>query len=158
MAVAHGKGELRRNFQGYTTDTSDALIGFGASAIGRLPQGYVQNEPVLRAYAERVGRGELATLKGYALTPDDRLRAALIERIMCDFAVDVGAISRAHGHDPDALLASLPRLRLLEDHGLVRLEGSRVSIPKEARSFVRNVAALFDTHLGTSAAMHSRAA
>ena len=158
MAVAHGKGELRRNFQGYTTDTSDALIGFGASAIGRLPQGYVQNEPVLRAYAERVGRGELATLKGYALTPDDRLRAALIERIMCDFAVDVGAISRAHGHDPDALLATLPRLRLLEEHGLVRLEGSRVSIPKEARSFVRNVAALFDTHLGTSAAMHSRAA
>ncbi|MFX9585749.1 hypothetical protein ABTO36_19190, partial [Acinetobacter baumannii] len=75
------------------TDTSDALIGFGASAIGRLPQGYVQNEPVLRAYVERVGRGELATLKGYALTPDDRLRAALIERIMCDFAVDVGAIS-----------------------------------------------------------------
>lgn len=158
MAVAHRKGELRRNFQGYTTDSSEVLIGFGASAIGRLPQGYVQNEPVLGAYAERVGRGELATLKGYALTPDDRLRAALIERIMCDFVVDVGAVSRSHGHDPETLLASLPRLCLLEEHGLVRLEGSTLSIPEEARSFVRNVAALFDAHLGTSPAEHSRAA
>ena len=38
-------GNLHRNFQGYTTDGADLLIGLGASAIGRLPQGYVQNAP-----------------------------------------------------------------------------------------------------------------
>ena len=158
MATAHAEGMLRRNFQGYTTDPAEALIGFGASSIGRLPQGSVQNEPALRTYAERIARGELATSKGYALTPDDRLRADLIERIMCDFAVDVGAVCRAHGRDPDALLAATPRLRTLAKHGLVHREGGVISIPDDARAFVRNVAAAFDAHLGTSAAVHSRAA
>ncbi len=158
MAVAHAAGTLRRNFQGYTTDPSEALIGLGASAIGRLPQGYVQNDPAVRAYAGRVARGELATLKGYALTPDDRLRAELIERVMCDFAVDVGAVCRSHGRDPDALLATLPRLPALAAHGLVRRKGTFLGIPDDARGFVRNVAAAFDAHLGTSAAIHSRAA
>lgn len=70
MARAQAEGRLRRNFQGYTTDPCDALIGFGASAIGCLPQGYVQNEVVLGRYADLVMRGELATAKGYRLTAD----------------------------------------------------------------------------------------
>ena len=156
--MARAGGALRRNFQGYTTDPSDVLIGLGASAIGRLPQGYVQNEPALRSYAERVARGGLATLKGYVLTPDDRLRAALIERVMCDFAVDVGEVCRAHNRDPDMFLASLPRLSTLAIDGLVHREGTILSIPEGARTFVRNVAAAFDAHLGTSDAVHSRAA
>ena len=76
MVQAQVDGVLHRNFQGYTTDPSDVLIGFGASAIGRLTQGYAQNEVVLGRYAERISRGEFATAKGYALTDDDRLRAA----------------------------------------------------------------------------------
>jgi oxygen-independent coproporphyrinogen-3 oxidase len=158
LAIAQVQGRLRRNFQGYTTDPSDTLIGLGASSIGRLAQGYVQNAPGLRAYAERIGRGELATVKGYALTPDDRLRADLIEGILCDFAVDVGAVCRAHGRDPEAFLATLTRLPRLAADGLVRRDGDRLLIPEEARTFVRNVAAAFDAHLGTSAAIHSRAA
>lgn len=158
LEIAQGEGRLRRNFQGYTTDPSDALIGLGASAIGRLPEGYVQNAPGLRAYAERVGRGELATVKGYALTSEDRLRADLIERIMCDFAVDVGRVCHAHGRNPEAFLATLVRLPALAADGLVRWDGGLLVVPAEARTFVRNVAAAFDAHLGTSAAVHSRAA
>jgi oxygen-independent coproporphyrinogen-3 oxidase len=158
LEIAQAEGRLRRNFQGYTTDPSDTLIGLGASAIGRFPQGYVQNAPGLRAYAERIGQGELATVKGYALTPEDRLRADLIERVMCDFAVDVGQVCRVHGRDPEALLATLPRLPALLADGLIRHDGDLLVIPAEARTFVRNVAAAFDGHLGTSAAVHSRAA
>lgn len=158
LEIAQAEGRLRRNFQGYTTDPCDTLIGLGASAIGRVPQGYVQNAPALRTYADRLGRGELPTVKGYALTPDDRLRAELIERVMCDFAVDVGAVCRAHGRDPEAFLATLARLPALVSHGLVLRDGEVLVIPEEARIFVRNVAAGFDAHLGTSATMHSRAA
>src|SRR5690606_24429540 len=43
LAIALEAGTLRRNFQGYTTDRAAVLIGFGASAIGALPSGYVQN-------------------------------------------------------------------------------------------------------------------
>jgi hypothetical protein len=75
MAIALGEGKLRRHFQGYTTDASNILLGFGASAIGRLPQGYVQNEIHTRGYLESIASGRLATIRGYALTDDDRLRA-----------------------------------------------------------------------------------
>lgn len=158
MAVAQRRGRLRRNFQGYTTDESEVLIGLGASSIGRLPQGFVQNAPALRDYAQRIGAGALAAGKGYALTPEDRLRAELIERIMCDFAVDVGRICRHHGRDPLALLAALPRLESLVADGLVRREGPVLSVPDEARMFIRTVASAFDAYLGTSGAVHSRAA
>src|SRR5204863_3557424 len=57
------------------------LLGFGASAIGLLPQGYVQNEVRTRGYSESIASGRLATVKGYGLTGDDRLRAEIIERI-----------------------------------------------------------------------------
>jgi oxygen-independent coproporphyrinogen-3 oxidase len=158
MAVAHGEGRLRRNFQGYTTDPCDLLLGLGASSIGRLPQGFVQNEPGLRAYAERIARGELATVRGHALTPDDRLRTALIERIMCDGAVDVGALCRAQGRAAEPFLAGLPRLPALLADGLVRREGDRLVVTDPARDLVRAVAAAFDAYLGTAAALHSRAA
>ncbi|AWN39565.1 oxygen-independent coproporphyrinogen III oxidase [Methylobacterium durans] len=157
MARAQNDGTLRRNFQGYTTDPSDVLLGFGASAIGRLPQGYVQNETAIRSYAERVALGELAAVKGYALTGDDRLRAELIERVMCDFAVDVGRVCRAHGRSPGEILHAAPRLTNLEADGLVRIKGNVVSVPREARPFVRSVAAAFDAYLGTSGRTHSRA-
>lgn len=158
MSLARAEGRLRRNFQGYTTDPADLLLGFGASSIGRLPQGYLQNEPGLRPYAERITRGDLATVRGHALTAEDRLRADLIARVMCDFAVDAGQVCRAHDREPGPFLAALPRLPSLVADGLVRREGDILVVPEEARALVRAVAACFDAYLGTSAALHSRAA
>ena len=68
MGVAPREGRLRRNFRG-TTDTSDILLGFGASAIGRLTPGYVQNEIDIRSYSALIAGGVLATARGYAF-PD----------------------------------------------------------------------------------------
>jgi oxygen-independent coproporphyrinogen-3 oxidase len=157
LVQAQVDGALHRNFQGYTTDPSDVLIGFGASAIGRLTQGYAQNEVVLGRYAERIAQGELATAKGYALTADDRLRADLIERIMCDFAVDVGEVCDAHGSTPQDLLTSIPKLRALESDGIIRLSGTLLQVPEDARFLLRTVASAFDAYLGTSGRPHSRA-
>jgi oxygen-independent coproporphyrinogen-3 oxidase len=157
IAQAQADGVLHRNFQGYTTDPSDMLIGFGASAIGRLPQGYVQNEVALGRYAEHISKGEFATAKGYALTPDDRLRADLIERIMCDFRVDLGQVCRSHGATPETLLPSLSRLQALQGDGVIRLEGDVLSVTEHAKFLVRTVASSFDAYLGASGRSHSRA-
>jgi oxygen-independent coproporphyrinogen-3 oxidase len=156
-SMAQAMGSLHRNFQGYTTDPSDLLIGFGASAIGRLPQGYVQNEVVPGRYAERILRGELATAKGYALTADDRLRADLIERVMCDFQVDVGQICRRHDAAAEAILQAIPKLRALQDDGIIHLEDNVLSVREDARFLVRSVASAFDAYLGASGRTHSRA-
>jgi oxygen-independent coproporphyrinogen III oxidase len=157
MVQAQVDGVLHRNFQGYTTDPSDVLIGFGASAIGRLTQGYAQNEVVLGRYAERISRGELATAKGYAMTGEDRLRADLIERVMCDFQVDLAHICGQHGVAPEIILESIPRLRMLERDGVVRFDGNVVSVNDNARFLVRSVASAFDAYLGQSGRTHSRA-
>ncbi len=150
MARAQAAGRLRRNFQGYTTDPCEALIGLGASAIGRLPQGYVQNEIALGRYAARVMRGELATAKGCRLTADDALRAELIERLMCDLAVDIDAVCARHGAAPATLALALARLRSLADNGIVHFDGPRVVVAAHARMLVRTVASAFDAYLAQS--------
>jgi oxygen-independent coproporphyrinogen-3 oxidase len=157
MARAQTAGRLHRNFQGYTTDPSDTLLGFGASAIGRLTHGYVQNEVSLGCYAARIAQGELATVKGHALTPDDRLRADLIERLMCDLRVDVEELCRKYGMHSGGLLTNNPRLRDLASDGLIRLEEAVVSVPDEARALVRYAASAFDAYLGSSGRPYSRA-
>jgi oxygen-independent coproporphyrinogen III oxidase len=63
LAVAQRERRLRRNFQGYTTDASDLLLGLGASAIGQLPQGFVQNEVQIKSYSEAVAAGRFATAR-----------------------------------------------------------------------------------------------
>ena len=157
MAQALGSGRLRRNFQGYTTDGCEALIGFGASAIGRLPQGYVQNEVVTGRYAERIREGGLATVRGYRLSDDDRLRADLIERLMCDLSVDVGAVCARHGADLEQLAPSLARLAPLVQDGMVHHDGAVIRMPERARLMVRKVASAFDAHIDQPARRYSRA-
>ncbi len=157
MAVAFEEGTLRRNFQGYTTDKSETLIGFGASAIGHLPQGYVQNDVQIGAYAQSVAAGRLPTAKGYGLTDDDRLRADIIERIMCEFSADLGDICARHGAEAGAMLQSAARLKPLISDGVVRVDGDRLAVAKDSRFLVRSVAAAFDAHLDPGKQLHSRA-
>jgi oxygen-independent coproporphyrinogen-3 oxidase len=157
MAAAQREGTLRRNFQGYTTDTSNVLLGLGASAIGRLPQGYVQNEVNTHAYCETIAGGTLATVRGYALTDDDRLRGEIIERIMCDFGVDLDPICARHGAAPEKLLKSAPRLQDLISSGVIELDGASLAVKDDSRFLVRSVAAAFDAHLDGSKQLHSSA-
>ena len=103
LSLAAENGRLHRNFQGYTTDACRTLIGLGASAIGRTAEGYVQNEVAIGQYAQRVASGQLATSKGYRLTREDRLRADVIERLMCDFEADLDGLARRHGFDTGLL-------------------------------------------------------
>jgi oxygen-independent coproporphyrinogen-3 oxidase len=151
LAVAAREHRLHRNFQGYTTDDADALIGLGASAIGKLPQGFVQNAPDLAGYARAVAGGTFATMKGLALSEDDRLRAAAIERLMCDLEVD---FDRLEG-GPHYFAAELKTFRSLAAEGIVTVEGRRVIVTPEARPFVRIAASVFDAYLGSGEKRHS---
>lgn len=158
LVKAQEAGKLRRNFQGYTTDNCETLVGFGASAIGRMKGGYVQNEVAPGLYAQHIASGMLATAKGYRLTAEDRLRAEVIERLMCDFSADVGAICKAHGVAPSALLAGNGRLKELANDGVVTIADGVVHVSREHRFVIRAVAAAFDAYLDQSARTHSKAA
>ena len=157
LTIARQDGRLRRNFQGYTDDSADTLIGLGASAIGRMPQGFVQNVVPTRDYLARVAEGRLATAKGYRFTAEDRFRADIIERIMCDLAVDLPLVSRVHGCDFRSAIVDRPRIESLIADGAVTMIDDRLSIRDGAEFLVRSVASAFDAHLANSAATHSRA-
>ncbi|MHA6645343.1 oxygen-independent coproporphyrinogen III oxidase [Mesorhizobium sp. A623] len=157
MAQAQAKGTLRRNFQGYTTDRCETLLGFGASAIGSMGQGYVQNEVGLGHYADRIGTGRLATAKGYKLTLEDRVRANVIERLMCDFEVDVPSIAAHHAFDPSCLLEANEKLEALERDELLENKNGFIRVAEDRRFLVRTVAAAFDAYLAHSPRTYSRA-
>jgi oxygen-independent coproporphyrinogen-3 oxidase len=155
LAVAARAGTLRRNFQGYTTDDAPVLLGLGASSIGSLPQGYVQNAPGVPGWREAIQAGHLPTARGIALIDTDRLRRDVIEQIMCHFAVGLAAAAARHGADPASLMDAAPALQGMVADGLVRWDGYQLAVTAAGRPFVRNVAAAFDTYLRTGIGRHA---
>jgi oxygen-independent coproporphyrinogen-3 oxidase len=156
LAAAAESGRLHRNFQGYTPDQADVLLGLGASAIGKLPQGYVQNEVPIGRYAAAVREGRLAVIRGIGLDDDDRLRGAIIERIMCDLDVDLESLCAERGVSPAIFEPELERLAPLERDGLVRGSGYRILVTEKGRPFLRSVAAVFDRYLQAEDGRHTQ--
>lgn len=152
MARRAAEGTLKRNFQGYTTDDAPVLIGFGASAIGALPQGYVQNLPATPQWHKAVEAGSLPIARGIALTAEDRLRRHVIERLMCDLAVDLDAACARFDFPRGTFADELAALEPLIADGLALHHGAVVEIPEPARPFTRVVCAVFDARLAASRA------
>ncbi|NRF08580.1 oxygen-independent coproporphyrinogen III oxidase [Agrobacterium pusense] len=155
LSQAAQAGALRRNFQGYTTDTADALIGLGASSIGRLPQGYVQNMVATGEYQRMVGEGGLAAVKGIELSQDDHLRSHVIERLMCDFSIDLSDLQHRFGKVSHSVRDQAQQFAAGDRDGLVRLDADIFAVTEVGRPFVRNIAAIFDTYLGNGRGRHS---
>jgi len=158
LVTALDNGELHRNFQGYTTDTCDTLIGLGASSISQFPQGYTQNNVALGRYIEDITSGQLATSKGYTLTFEDRIRAEIIEKLMCEYKVDLETICSTHNVSINDFLQNNERLDSLVEDGFVRIERGQIHVNPDTRFIIRNVAAAFDAYLGQSGRTHSKTA
>lgn len=157
LAVAADTQTMRRNFQGYTTDAAPVLLGLGASSIGALPQGYVQNATPIPAYKDAVAAGRLPITRGVTLTAEDRLRRDVIEQLMCNLRVDLDDTAHRHGVDSAGLRAASDALDDMAQDGIVGWDGRIVEVPPSARPFVRNVAAAFDTYYTKGAQRHARA-
>jgi oxygen-independent coproporphyrinogen-3 oxidase len=154
LARAAERRAVRRNFQGYTSDAAEILIGFGASAIGRMPQGFVQNAPDVGSYHRAVTAGQLAAVRGIALSLDDRVRGRIIEALMCEFAAEPRAIAAEVGVD-EWFTAEFEMLTPLAEQGIVSMADGRVMVTEDGRPFVRLVAAAFDAYFGRSRGRHS---
>lgn len=150
-------GKLHRNFQGYTTDQSRNLIGFGTSAIGTLQDGYVQNAVSTPSYRDAIRKDRLATMRGYALAGEDRLRGDIIERLMCDLCVDLDERCGLYDRNVNDFASELSRIDDLVRDGLVRRSGGKLSVPETKRHFVRAVCAVFDEHLSDDTSRYSQA-
>lgn len=147
LARAARAGRLHRNFQGYTTTATDALVGLGLSAISDLPEGYAQNTRGLGDYLAALDAGQLPTERGAVRSADDRLRGDLIRRIMCTFRVDRTEIEGCYGIDfAETFAPELEALQRLEGEGLVTMSDTVIALTDLGRLFVRNVAVVFDAY------------
>ena len=155
LAIAARSGQLRRNFQGYTDDRSNALIGLGASSISRFPQGYIQNNAATTNYIKSIQSGEWSASRGFALGLADQVRNRAIEALMCDFALNLEELKASFGDFAKPIKADCKRLAK-KHRGFVEFKGGRFTILPAGRPLTRIIASGFDAFNAPSD-RHSRA-
>ena len=155
LAVAAREGRLRRNFQGYTDDLAQVLVGIGASAISRFPQGYAQNAPGTADHVKAIRAGHFSASRGHRFSTDDRVRARMIEALMCDFEIRSDELCRDYAVRPEEV-SRLYREAAAPFDGMVQVTAERFRIPEPARPLTRMIARAFDAY-DLSKAGHSPA-
>nr|WP_272210862.1 oxygen-independent coproporphyrinogen III oxidase [Marinicella sp. W31]MDC2876780.1 oxygen-independent coproporphyrinogen III oxidase [Marinicella sp. W31] len=156
LAKAAKSGRLRRNFQGYTDESADALIGLGASSISEVPQGYWQNIPAIGEYGRLAEAGELPVVRGIALDDEDRLRGFVIEKVMCAYGFSSCELRARFGASAEPVIAEAKAYARLNPD-ICRFDAFGFRLQKVAFPFARSVAATFDTYLGGGRGRHSSA-
>src|ERR1700738_343484 len=148
LAISQQKRTLHRNFQGYTTKAGADLYGMGVTAISGIQNAYAQNHRELAAWEKAVGERGIATMRGYRLSEDDRLRRAVISRLLCHTVVIKEEIACEFGIDFDHYFADeLARLGASREDGLVSLKAEEIRATWMGRIFIRNLAMVFDPYL-----------
>lgn len=163
LAIAQARGGLHRNFMGYTTHADTDLVGLGVSAISHIGDCYSQSLRDLPSWQAAIDDGRLPVFRGMHLSEDDRLRADLIQRLMCQGEVPIAGLERRYGIDfGDYFADSLEKLQSLAADGLVRIEPGKIVATSQGRLLLRNIAMCFDRYLhekfpATAPARFSRA-
>jgi oxygen-independent coproporphyrinogen III oxidase len=148
LAVSQQKRTLHRNFQGYTTKAGADLYGMGITAISGIQSAYAQNYRDIPSWEKAVAERGLATMRGYHLSEEDRLRRAVISRLLCHTVVLKDEVSREFGVDFDEYFADeLRRFEPFLEDGLVLLERGEIRATWLGRIFIRNLAMVFDPYL-----------
>ena len=156
LAIAKNKGELHRNFQGYTLRGDTDLIGFGVSAIRTVGNAFAQNAKELKEYYSRLDNHLPNAKVGLSLSVDDLIRRDVISSLMCNLAVDKQAIADKHHIIFDEYFASaLNNLEELKEDGLIETTSRYIRVPESARIYIRAICARFDAYLNASEILSS---
>ncbi len=151
LAIAQSKGELRRNFQGYTADISEAIIGFGHSSISSFKSAYVQNTMNPVDYRNHINDKKFPVLRGCKLSEGDQSISLLIEELMCNFEVDLGNYKGFISEELNFKLSEL------EIDGLITRNGMHIKITNTGKPFTRVVASCFDPYFKRAENRHAKA-
>jgi oxygen-independent coproporphyrinogen-3 oxidase len=152
LVVAQRERSLQRNFQGYSTRAGVEICGFGISSISQGADSYRQNVKDIESYRAMVESDRLPVAKGYELTAEDKLRADVILRLMCDLALDYGQMSAKWGIDFETHFAgALSQLQEPAEDGLIEFTAEGFVVTERGRLFIRNLAMCFDAYLEPAA-------
>lgn len=158
LALAQRQRKLQRNFQGYTTTGQDALIGLGVSSISQVNGVLWQNSKELPAYYKNIDNGILPVERGFELSDDDKLRAALISQLICHFELDIEAFCQKWKIDNFAQFfeQELQRLQPFIEDNLIHIQTNKIVVTATGRLWVRSICACFDAYLQQSQQRYSK--
>jgi len=142
------KGELHRNFQGYTTKGGSNLVGIGLTSIGEGSRYYAQNTKDMKLYEEALDAGRLPFERGVELDDDDFLRKSVIMELMANFSIDMSRVEEEHTIKFDDYFAdALDALKEFEDANLITIENNKISVSATGTLLIRNIAMPFDAYM-----------
>jgi oxygen-independent coproporphyrinogen-3 oxidase len=148
LVKAQQRGELQRNFQGYSTHGNSDLVGLGMTSIGQVGDCYAQNAKEMAPYRAALEQGKLPIVKGLLMTADDRIRRSVIQDIMCRGELDYGAVSKRSGIEFERYFASeIANLLTLERDGLIEPTPTGFRVCERVRLLLRAIAMTFDGYL-----------
>ncbi len=148
LSLAQSDGRLNRNFMGYTVQQAPEMIGFGMSAIGYVNNGFFQNVSKLDSYEHAVTDKGMAIYRGIRLSTDDLIRQFAITDLMCNFRLRFDDLQKKFGIRYQEYFE--PAHRQLDGFvadGLLAIHDSHLEITPRGRTFVRNIAMVFDAYL-----------
>jgi oxygen-independent coproporphyrinogen-3 oxidase len=146
------KGELHRNFQGYTTKGGADLIGVGLTSIGEGKDYYVQNYKDMRSYEEAIDEGRLPVERGIKLTQDDVIRNAVIMELMSNFKLNIPKIEKEYKINfQEYFKESLAQLKEFEEAEIVTVSKEEIKASPTGEMLIRNISMVFDAYMNKHA-------
>ncbi|MGM0623556.1 MAG: oxygen-independent coproporphyrinogen III oxidase [Campylobacterota bacterium] len=148
LFLSLAKGELHRNFQGYTTKGGTDLVGIGLTSIGEGPTYYAQNYKEMAEYEEAIDAGKLPFWRGVELNEDDMIRKSVIMELMANFAIDKKRVEKEFGIDFNEYFKdAIAQLDTFIDEGLVSIDATHIKVSQTGTMVVRNIAMPFDAYM-----------
>jgi oxygen-independent coproporphyrinogen-3 oxidase len=145
---AISKGELHRNFQGYTTKGGATLIGIGLTSIGEGENYYAQNYKRMDDYEKAIEKNRLPFERGVELNSDDLIRKFVIMELMANFFVDISEVEKRFNINfREYFKDSLAELKEFEDVELIKVSDSKIEVSPTGTMLIRNIAMVFDAYM-----------
>lgn len=148
LAIAQRKGNLYRNFQGYSTNANCDVIGFGITAISKISNSYSQNIRTLEEYHSTLEKNKTPLLRGYKLNDDDELRREVITKLICHFQIVFREIEDLFRIDfSDYFSTEIDLLADMQKDELLIINKDAIEILPAGRFLIRNICSVFDIYL-----------
>ena len=148
LFLAIDKGELHRNFQGYTTKAGADLIGIGLTSIGEGKSHYVQNYKEMKEYETAIDEGRLPTERGVKLNQDDLIRQAVIMELMSNFKLNIPRIEKEFDINfAEYFKEAIQELQIFKNEELIMIDDKEIIASNTGEMLIRNISMEFDAYL-----------
>ncbi len=142
------KGELHRNFQGYTTKGGADLIGIGLTSIGEGVDYYAQNFKDMKLYEKAIDEDRLPFERGVVLDEDDKIRKYVIMELMSNFKLDIKRFESLFNIDFKEYFAdAIKALEVFADEELLTMDDEHIECSQTGTLLIRNIAQPFDAYM-----------